>query len=197
VGARLTPDEANELAGCFKTHAKALFGYACLVTRGDTALADDLVQQAFQAAAAVWPSLRDRDGVTLRAWLRSALRNIAISDFRRNELARRKLAQIEQRYRRPEADTCRDALTALTLERCWQAIRRMPERQSQIALMYWRDGMKSSEIAEVLDIAAGTVSAQISRARAKLLAELKDYVSFAQDGIGEQTQPREEGGATA
>ena len=71
-------------------------------------------------------------------------------------------SQIEQRS--SQSDTDRDVLTAIALERCWQVISAMPERQHLIALLRWRADMKQSEIAEALDIAPGTVAAQLHRA---------------------------------
>jgi RNA polymerase sigma factor (sigma-70 family) len=192
VDSQLTPSEADELASCFRAHAKTLFFSACVVTRGDHALADDLVQQVFQAAAAVWPSLRDLDRDKLHAWLRTTMHHMAVSEFRRNEMARRKQSQIEQRYRGPEPDTDRDALTAIALERCWQLVTAMPERQHLIALMRWRAGMKQSEIAEALGIAPGTVAAQLHSARRKLLAGLKERNPFTQDDGRSGTTPRRE-----
>jgi RNA polymerase sigma-70 factor, ECF subfamily len=197
VDLRLSPSEADELAGCFRANAKALFGYACVVTRGDQALADDLVQQTFQAAARAWSTLRNLDKDKVRAWLRTTMHHLAVSEFRHNEMARRMQGDVEQRYRTAQPDTAHDALTAIALERCWQVIATMPERQHLIALMYWRIGMKQSEIAEALCIARGTVAAQLHGARKKLLAELKERNPFAQDGMEGLAAPVEEGGATA
>jgi DNA-directed RNA polymerase specialized sigma24 family protein len=53
---RICPRDADELAACFAAHAAGLFGYACVLARGDRALADDLVQAAFEAAAREWES---------------------------------------------------------------------------------------------------------------------------------------------
>lgn len=191
----LSPSEADELADCFRANAAALFGYACVVTRGDRALADDLVQQAFQAAAVAWPSLREMDKGKLRAWLRSTMHHLAATEFRRNEVGRRLLSPIEQQFRGPEADTERDAITAIALERCWQVVAAMPERQHLIALMHWRFGMKQTEIAEALGIAPGTVAAQVHGARKKLLAGLKERNPFLD--IERDTAELGEGGATA
>ena len=192
----VSDDDAAELTRCFRTHAKHLFGYACFVTRGDKALADDLVQEAFRAAAENWPSLRCWSDQQLWVWLRTAVHNIAVSVFRHNDLARRKLAEIEARYRPVEADTARDALTAIALERCWQAINRMPTRQHLIAFMCWKEGMKPSEIAEALDITASTVYVQLHDARKKLLAEIGPHVPFALDDRDECSLHDEKGGLT-
>ena len=50
-GDQIPKDHAEELADCFAAYAAGLFGYACALTQGDHALADDLVQSAFMAAA--------------------------------------------------------------------------------------------------------------------------------------------------
>ena len=42
---------------CFKAHARDLFGYACVLARGDQTQAEDLVQGAFEAASRAWPVL--------------------------------------------------------------------------------------------------------------------------------------------
>lgn len=179
----LSPGEARELAAAFSAHAKDVFVHACFLTRGDTALAEDLVQQAFQAAAGAWSALRVLGEDKLRAWLRSTTRNLAVSEFRHNSMAKSKHADIEQEYRGPEADTSSDALNNLALERCWQVITEMPARRHMIALMYWFLRMKQSEIAEELGIAPGTVAAQIHSAREKLRAALKERDPFVGDDI--------------
>ena len=58
---RFSPREAQELEACFRAHASYLFGRACVLTRDDQALAHDLVQAAFEAAALAWPTLRGDD----------------------------------------------------------------------------------------------------------------------------------------
>ena len=81
-GDRIPKDHAEELADCFAAHARGLFGYACALTCGDHALADDLVQSAFVAAARQWSTMRClRDAQRLR-WLQTTVGHIAISGFR-------------------------------------------------------------------------------------------------------------------
>jgi RNA polymerase sigma-70 factor, ECF subfamily len=196
VDPQLSPSEADELAGCFRANAKALFGYACVVTRGDQALAHDLVQRTFQEAAVGWSTIRNLDRDELRAWLRTMMHHLAVSEFHHNETVRRTPDHIEHPYRASEQREEREALTAIALERCWRVITEMPERQHLIALMYWRIGMKQSEIAEALRITPDTVTAQLHGAQRKLLAGLKERNPFTQDDIEGLTVPAEEGGAT-
>jgi RNA polymerase sigma-70 factor, ECF subfamily len=188
---RITPHDAAELAACFKAHASRLFGHACVLARGDRALADDLVQATFEAAARVWQTLRGLADEQLRGWLRSTLANIAASGFRREAAFRDPLPQIEVRYRDTQADPSEQApseqapseqaLSAIVLERCWRIIGEMPKGQHVVAVLRWQLGMKEAEIAAVLGIAESTVSAQLHRARHKLIEQLGPDHPFARD----------------
>jgi RNA polymerase sigma factor (sigma-70 family) len=169
---KITPHDADELAGCFAAHAREVFGHACALARGDRARADDLVQAAFEAAAAAWPGLRDLTEEQRRSWLRRTVANIAVSGLRREAAFRDRLARIEVRHRKTPADPSGPPFSPVTLERCWQIIRELPERQHAIALMRWQLDMKEAEIAAAAGLAEKTVSATMDRVRHKLTAQL-------------------------
>jgi len=176
---KISPGHAEELATCFTTHARDLFGYACFLARGDRALADDLVQAAFEAAGRAWWTLRCLAEEQRRGWLRTTLANIAVSGFRREAAFRDRLPRIEARYRKIPADTPAQALSSIVLERCWQIIKRMPERQHAVAVLRWQQDMKESEIAAALGMTEKTVSAHLHQARRKLIAQLGPDYPFA------------------
>jgi RNA polymerase sigma-70 factor (ECF subfamily) len=178
---RITPHDAAELGACFEAHASRLFGHACVLARGDRALADDLVQATFEAAARVWQTLRGLAEEQLRGWLRSTLANIAASGFRREAAFRDRLPQIEARYRETQADPSEQAFSAIALERCWRIIREMPKGQHVVAVLRWQLGMKEAEIAAVLGIAESTVGAHVHQARRKLIEGLGADHPFARD----------------
>jgi len=178
---RITPQDADELARCFAAHAPRLFGHACVLARGDRALAEDLVQATFEAAARTWQTLRGLAEERLGGWLRSTLSNLAASSFRREAAFRDRLPRIEVRYRKTPADPSEQAFSSIALERCWRIIREMPERQYAVAVLRWRLDMKEAEIAEVLGVAEKTVSAQLYRARRKLIAQLGPDHPFTRD----------------
>ena len=178
---RITPHDADELARCFAAHAPKLFGHACMLAHGDRALAEDLVQATFEAAGRAWQTLRGLAPEQLRGWLWSTLANIAASSFRREAAFRDRLARIEVRYRKTPADPSEQAFSSIALERCWRIIQEMPARQYAVALLRWRLDMKEAEIAEVLGVAPKTVSAQLHRARRKLIAQLGPDHPFTRD----------------
>ena len=178
---KICPRDASELASCFAAHAGWLFGYACMLTRGDRALADDLVQAAFEAAAREWEILRCLVEERRRAWLRTTAANIAVSGFRREAAWRDRLPRIEARYRTAPVDVAALALSSIVLERCWQIIKNMPERQHAVAVLRWQQGMKQTEIAAALGMTEKTVSVHLSRARRRLIAQLGPDYPFAGD----------------
>jgi DNA-directed RNA polymerase specialized sigma24 family protein len=83
-GARIPREQAGELTSCFGSYAQELFDYAIVLTRGDRALAEDLVQSAFAAAAAQWATVRDLSEPERLAWLRTTTGTLAGSAFRRH-----------------------------------------------------------------------------------------------------------------
>ena len=204
---KISPQEGGELALCFKAQAGDLFGYACVLTRGERALATDLVQAAFEAAGQAWQVLSDLGEEQRRGWLRRTLANIAVGGFRRETPFRDRLPQIEVLHRKIQADPPEQAPpeqappeqappeqappeqappeqappeqappeqapSSITLERCWQIIQGLPERQHAVALLRWQLDMKESEIATVLLMDEKTVSTHLHRVRRALGHEL-------------------------
>ena len=169
---KISPREAEELAVCFATHARDLFGYACVLTRGDQALAEDLVQAAFEAAGHAWQVLGDLTEEQRRGWLWRTLANIAVDGFRRETAFRDRLPRIEALYRKIQADPPEQAFSSIALERCWRIIQGLPQRQHAVALLRWQLDMKESEIATFLGVDEKTVSVHLYRVRRKLIVQL-------------------------
>jgi len=180
-GDRISPPDAEELACCFTKYARGLFGYACVLARGDQALAEDLVQAAFEAAGRAWQALRDLAEEQRGSWLRRTLANMAASSFRREAALRERLPRIEVRYRRTLPDPVEQAFSAIVLDRCWRIIQGLPDRQHAVALLRWQLDMKEREIAAVLGMAENTVSAHLYRVRRKLIAQLGPDHPFTRD----------------
>jgi RNA polymerase sigma-70 factor, ECF subfamily len=184
---RISPREAEELAACFRAYARDLFGYACVLTRRDRAMAEDLVQAAFEAAAEAWHVLGDLTEEQRRGWLWRMLASIAVDGFRRETAFRDRLPRIEALYQKIQADppeqappepappeqaSPEQALSSIALERCWRIIQGLPQRQHAVALLRWQLDMKESEIAQVLGMNEKTVSVHLYRVRRKLLLQV-------------------------
>jgi len=180
-GDQIPADHAAELADCFAVYAPGLFGYACALTQGDHALADDLVQSTFMAAARQWPTMRCLYDAQRLRWLHTTAGNLAITAFRRNEAFGDRLPRLEAAFRPPSADTHAEAVSGIALERCWRAIGALPPQQHAVAVMRWLFAMTNRQIAAALGIAEGTVAAHLSAVRGKLKAALGPYDPFGSE----------------
>jgi RNA polymerase sigma-70 factor, ECF subfamily len=180
-GDQIPQDHAEELGDCFAAHAQGLFGYAYALTRGDHALADDLVQSTFMAAARQWSTMRCLCEAQRLRWLHTTVGHLAISGFRRNAAFGDRLPRLEAASRPPPADTHGEAISGIALERCWQAIRALPPQQHTVAVMRWLIGMTNNQIATALGIADGTVAAHLSAVRGKLKASMGPYDPFGDE----------------
>jgi RNA polymerase sigma-70 factor, ECF subfamily len=178
---RISSRDAGELAECFREHARDLFGYARVLARGDRALAEDLVQGGFEAAAREWWTVRGLTENQRRSWLRTTVANRAFGGFRRDTAFRVRLPRIEARYRNRAADTPARALSSMVLQRCWQIIGDLPERQHAVAVLRWQQDLKENEIAALLGIADKTVSTHLHLVRRALIAQLEPGYPFAID----------------
>jgi RNA polymerase sigma factor (sigma-70 family) len=158
-----------------------------VLTRRDRAMAEDLVQAAFEAAAEAWHVLGDLTDEQRRGWLRRMLASIAVDGFRRETAFRDRLPRIEALYQKIQADppeqappepappeqaSPEQALSSIALERCWRIIQGLPQRQHAVALLRWQLDMKESEIAQVLGMNEKTVSVHLYRVRRKLLLQV-------------------------
>ncbi len=178
----MPPEWAVELEECFKCLAGEVYGCACFLTRREHELAEEFVQEAFQAAAENWAELRSWNDQRRLGWLKRVAANIAIGGFRRNTTARNKQGEVWERYRPRESDPAEQALSSIALQRCWEVIERMPERQHLMALLYWGNGMTAGAIAELLGRTEGAVTYQLSVARKKLREAVGPELPFELGG---------------
>ena len=56
-----------------------------------------------------------------------------------------------------------------------RAVMKLPEEQRTAVILYYVQGMKIREIAQVLKVPTQTISSRLSRAREKLRVELKEW----------------------
>jgi RNA polymerase sigma-70 factor, ECF subfamily len=141
---------------------RPLTAYAWSLT-GDLGAAEDLVQDALEAAWKDWGRVRglDRPG----AWARRVVGNKAIDRGRRAGREQRALSRL-----------ARGAPTAVELEpeddRFWAEVRRLPRRQRQAVALHYLEDMPIADIARVLECAEPTVRVHLHRGRLALAAAL-------------------------
>jgi RNA polymerase sigma-70 factor, ECF subfamily len=172
--ARVHEGDARAFEVVFERHANAAFSLAYRMC-GRRAVAEDIVQEAFLS---LWRSgaRYDRARGSVRSWVLRVVHNRAIDAFRREQatvsrdirdegitetLPAREQTEAEVE-RRSDARVVRSALESLP-----------PDQRKVIELAYF-GGFSHTQIAETLDLPAGTVKGRMRLGLSKLRIALGD-----------------------
>jgi RNA polymerase sigma-70 factor (ECF subfamily) len=136
---------------------------------GGSAGAEDAAQEAFVRA---YRSLHRFDlGRPFRPWLSRIVANVAKNRVRGEQ--RHALLALRAPYEVASADVVADAIDAAARrEALADALARLPERDRLVIAYRWFEDMSEREIADALGVRPGTVKSRLSRAMARLRAEL-------------------------
>ena len=148
------PPWADALLELYRERYDSLVRLAYLVT-GDASVAEELVQDAFVAVHASWPSVKEPV-----AYLRTAVVNRCRSWGRRQQL---------ERERRPRPTEPQQ----LVADELWDALAKLPERQRAAVVLRFYEDLPDAEIAAVLGCRATTVRTSIHRALRTLRTEIE------------------------
>ena len=152
-------------------HAGALWGYCLRLTGHDRARAEDLLQETLLRA---WRSSRllDESRGSVRSWLFTVARNLAIDEWRtkrtRTEVAVAEPPEPRRRRARPH----RPAALVLGGRRRPRAAQRRPPRRAALSCYY--RGMSVADAARELDVPEGTVKSRTHYALRALRLALEE-----------------------
>ncbi len=152
---------ADELACFVQQHSQRLIGALTLIT-GNRATAEDALQDALVKA---WHR-RDQPIDQLTAWITVVATNQARSGWRRKQAEQRAMDKIGGRANHGAAPASEPDNELL------EALRSLPERERQVAVMHYVLDQSVAQVAAALGIADGTVKTQLFRAREHLAARL-------------------------
>ncbi|MBZ0136620.1 MAG: RNA polymerase sigma factor [Planctomycetes bacterium] len=161
---RLVDGDEGALDAIIDAHQDAVVRFARAVTRDENS-ALDAAQEAF---IRLWRNPKAFTGGSLRAWLFTVARNVALNEFRSR---RRRTARIEKAAvpNQPYAPRAR-AADAEQLRHVEEYIATLPEQERSAILLFAAEGLSQAEIADVLGTSAGAVKQAILSARQKLRA---------------------------
>lgn len=140
----------------YATEFQRVFKAICLTT-GNRDLSHDVTQQAFEQAFVRWRRLSDKTWAG--GWVMTTALNLM-----RKERARPVATTLDPDLLPPSFDHSDLALI--------EQLRRLPHRQKTVALLYYLADNPVHEIAQVMEIAEGTVKALLSQARDNLRRNL-------------------------
>jgi RNA polymerase sigma-70 factor (sigma-E family) len=138
---------------------------------GDTALAQDLVQEALTKTYVAWPRLRDV--ANAEAYARKAITTTAISWFRRKGWNNERSTE-----RLPEGASGDHADDVATSTALWEALQALPARQRAAVVLRFYGDLTETQTAAAMGCAVGTVKSQVSAALTKLRARLGDDLTI-------------------
>lgn len=177
-----SPDVREELSRALVEHGDRLYALALRVTR-DPDLAADALQEAF--ATALERAAGFRGESSLGTWLHRIVYNKAI-DLLRKRRKEAALPDEESAFLGPEDDRLSRSpswsrppdeilLGAEAVAALDRAVQELTPVQRMVFEMREVEGRTTEEVAEILDIPAGTVRVHLHRARLRLRALLSEH----------------------
>ncbi len=153
------------------SHIPALRRYARLLT-GNSARADDLVQDTLERACTKWSLWRP--GSALRSWLLTLMHNLYLNQRRdwRHDDAHASLDDVDEAAHEPFIQTGE----RLDMQ---QALMRMSPALREVLLLVTVEEYTYAEAAGMLDIPIGTVMSRLHRAREQLRGLVQDTAAPA------------------
>ena len=158
-------------------HLSAGFTLAMYLT-GNSADAEDAVQEATLRAVRYFQTLRDDDA---RAWFLTIVRRVCLTTYRTNRPQGTDMISIEAAGLqliddREQPDTAAERLQVQ--QRVRDAIDQLPPLLREAIVLRELQSCSYAEIAAVTEVPVGTVMSRLSRARARLAGLLRDVVDF-------------------
>jgi RNA polymerase sigma-70 factor (ECF subfamily) len=163
----MSPPISKAFSAQLIAHLPALRRYAVALC-GNSALADDLVQDGIERALTRAPTLREPE--RLGAWLRSIVHNLFLDEMRRQ---RSRGNMVDVSTVADELATSIGAADPATVGDLTRAMARLSLEHRQILVLVGVEELSYRQVADELAMPVGTVMSRLARARAALRAALE------------------------
>ncbi len=111
--------------------------------------------------------------VPFKAWIRRVMINTLINEFKKEKIHYDNVQYVEDYYETDKYASINEAITKIDAEQIYSFIAKLPPASQQVFNLYFVDGYKHKEIAEMLEISEGTSKWHLNSAREKLKDLLK------------------------
>lgn len=159
---------ADAIDALYRRHASRVYSVVRRLT-GDDAQAEDAAQETWLRVMRSLPTFRGQ--AMFSTWLHRIAVNCALYGRRKRE--RNRLRELELPESLPASSSGSRPLLRMRLE---EAIDALPDGMRRVLVLHDVEGYTHEEIGELLGVAAGTCKSQLSKARAKLRAYLRQTV---------------------
>ena len=165
---RAQAGEPSAFDALYAAHVDRVFAL-CLRMSADERRAEELTQRVFVKA---WRRIGSFRGESAFAtWLHRVAVNTVLDDRRERGRRPEQLSVLPEEVFSEGAQGETDPTDRLELER---AVASLPERARTALVLHGVEGYSYREVAELMDVAVGTVKSHIHRARSLLLERLED-----------------------
>jgi len=168
---------AEEFTCVVERHRPQIFRFLLSSTR-DIDLADTLTQECFLKAHKNWERFRG-DSSAMTWLMRIAInlqkdhwRNRRMQFWRQTQTNSVDLDEASEWLPSGESSAEKQLLAREQVERVWQSVKELSERQRTVFLLRYVEELELSEIAQATGLSEGTVKAHLSRALGRVRAEL-------------------------
>jgi RNA polymerase sigma-70 factor, ECF subfamily len=165
------PPDSSTFEQLMLPHMDTAYNLARWLLR-DPHEADDAVQDAYVRALKAFAGFRGADG---RAWLLTIVRNVCYSIMRSNRRDAKEEPYSDELHGLDDGTASANASAWIEVrsELLNRALERLRPEFREVIVLHELEGLAYREIANVSQIPIGTVMSRLTRARAKLLAEVQ------------------------
>jgi RNA polymerase sigma factor (sigma-70 family) len=155
----------------YEMYSQSMFNTSLRIVQ-DTMLAEDIVQESFIKAFLSLSQFRRE--VPFSAWLRRIVVNKSLDELRKK---RNDFTGMEENTGMPvvssEEDTEREEKGIEMIQAVKNAVSQLSDGYRVIFTLFYFEGYDHDEIAQILNISASTSRSQLTRARQKIIRQLK------------------------
>jgi len=118
--------------------------------------------------------------VPFKPWIRKIMVNTLINEYKKEKIHYGNISYVEEYHETDKYAEINNAITRIDAEQIYGFIARLPAASQQVFNLYFIDGFKHREIAEMLSISEGTSKWHLNAAREKLKEMIKESKVTAQ-----------------
>jgi len=154
----------------YKLYYKAMYNTSLRIVN-DTMEAEDVMQESFLSA---FEKIETYSGtVSFGAWLKKIVINRSLDALNKKKAIFEDIESHTGIKDESNDDFVRNEEVDVRVEEVKEAIERLPDGYRIILSLYLLEGYDHDEIAEILSISSSTSRSQLSRAKQKLISELR------------------------
>lgn len=181
---RVVQMDADAFSMVYDRHSSAVYGLSYRMC-GQNALAEDVTQEAF---ACLWRKANSYHASkgSLRSWLLTLTHHQAVDALRRQSSHTRGAHSYDPADLEGMLQSSQPATDLSERDRMLTHLSLIPENQQQVVLMAFYGGFTHTEIAEILEVPAGTVKSRMHTALSRLRVLLAQEDTALGDALREE-----------